>query len=108
MEDRELLREQWRRVSQALGIAFVAPFSIEPGLEFACLLPEFGSPKGMLIDARHNEIAFKIAIERGYGCSSMLPEAQLVVQPDDYVGCLQDWGWSIANRPPPSWYSGAG
>ena len=108
MGDRELLREQWRLVSQALGIAFVAPFSIELGLEFACLLPEFGSPKGMLIDARHNATAFKSAIEHGYGCSSMLPETRLVVQPSDYVECLQDWGWAVANRPPPSWYNGAG
>ena len=108
MEDRELLREQWREVCRALGITFVAPFSIEPGLEFACLLPEFGSPKGMLIDASRNAVAFKTAIERGYGCSSMLPETRLAVQPHNYVECLRDWGWADASRPPPSWYLVAG
>jgi hypothetical protein len=112
MTDRKLLREQWRTVASALGIEIVEPFYLRSAsgeqYEFAVLLPQFGSERGMLIDVEHNPDAFAIATSAGFGCSSMLAETfHLPVDPESYIECLVDWGWSVDGQSPPAWYSNA-
>ncbi|BBE50662.1 hypothetical protein OYT1_ch1102 [Ferriphaselus amnicola] len=110
MTDRDLLREQWQTVAHALKIEFVGPFMfpLKNGhYEFACLLPQFGSERGMLIDVEYVRDAFAEAISAGFACSSMLAEEHhLPIDPADYINCLVDWGWS-AKEPPPEWYHNA-
>jgi hypothetical protein len=62
MSERQLLRDQWHIVANALSIKFVAPFILKlrdgTEWEFACLLPQFGKQQGMLIDAEYSANAF--------------------------------------------------
>jgi hypothetical protein len=111
MTERTRLAEQWQTVAEALGIRVVRDPEIRgsDGLThtFALLLPEFGSSRGMLINAEHDPAAFTAALDAEYGCSSMSAETHhLPVDPSDYVDCLLDWGWS-AQEPPPPWYKDA-
>jgi hypothetical protein len=105
------LREQWQVATTKLGVDFVAPFSLSlPDgalLEYAILLPQFGSEHGMLINPEHSVLAFAAAVAAGYGVTSMSPEA-LQASPDleIYIECLRDWGW-VAEEPAPEWYAGA-
>ncbi|WP_140805387.1 hypothetical protein [Rhodanobacter glycinis] len=112
MTDRELLREQWRAVAEALKIEFIGSFCIdlERGQqhEFACLLPQFGGGRGMLIDIKYVPDAFSAAINAGFACSSMLAETHnLAIDPADYIDCLVDWTWSVQDQAPPGWYASA-
>lgn len=107
MMDRDLLGEQWRTVARALGIDIVQPFYLRSPsgeqYEFACLLPQFGSERGMLVDNEHNPEAFAVATSAGFACSSMLAEAfYLPVDPESYIECLVDWGWSAEGQSPPA------
>ena len=107
----ELLREQWCAVATRLGIEFVAPISLPlpdgTQWEFAALLPQFGGENGTLIAAGHHAAAFAVATAAGYGVSSMRAEHHhLPVDPEDYVKCLNDWGW-VGQAAAPEWYTGA-
>jgi hypothetical protein len=107
MTERDLLREQWQSAARALKIDFVGPFvfPFEGGHhEFACLLPQFGSERGVLIDVEYVRDIFAAAKSAGFACSSMLAENRnLPVNPEDYIECLADWGWSAKGQPP-EWY----
>jgi hypothetical protein len=113
MHEREILREQWRSVAEALSLEFIGPFylSLPEGRrsEFAGLLPQFGGKRGMLIDCEHDqEEAFAAAIAAGFGYSVMRAEHHnLPVEPTDYLDCLRDWGWSVEGQTPPEWYASA-
>jgi hypothetical protein len=108
--NRDLLRQQWRDVSAALGIEFVAPVIVDAHtgerIEFACLLPQFGTPRGMLIDvvAGYIEAAREAASIAGFRLSTMAPETRLEVRPADFIECLVDWGWTAEGQDPPNWY----
>ena len=109
--EREALREQWRKVATELNILFLAPYEVPlpngTTWEFAGLLPQFGSDRGMLVDAEHANIAFDAAVQAGFGVTSMLPEQDhLPINAADYIDCLQDWGW-VGPGAPPQWYAGA-
>ena len=109
--EHEALREQWRKIATELNILFVTPYELPLSggstWIFAGLLPQFGSPRGILIDARHSSMAFEAASEAGFGVTSMLPERlDSPVNASDYIDCLQDWGW-FGPGAPPEWYSGA-
>ena len=110
INERELLREQWRIVATALGFQFVAPVSLPTAdgtqWEFAALLPQFGGKRGMLIDSEHSAAAFKAATAAGYGISCMLAERRESIDPQSYVECLVDWGW-VGPEAAPEWYTGA-
>ena len=95
MTERELLRDQWRQVAAGLAIDFVAPFfvSLADGTqrEFAGLLPQFGSHKGVLVDVEYDKAAFAAVIGSGFACSTMRAETHhLPVNAADYVDCLVD------------------
>lgn len=111
--DRDILREQWRAVAQELSIAFVGPFFLWMGdgaqLEFACLLPQFGSRRGTLIDLSASDGRGKrrAASQAGYCLSTMQPETRSAVKAEDYVDLLVDWGWAVDGGSAPSWYLSA-
>jgi hypothetical protein len=108
MTNRETLRDQWRAVASGLSIRIVAPYVLHLAdgseLEFSALLPQFGSPHGMLIDPEPTPEAIEAAIAAGFGFSTMDPETHhLPISPLDYVDCLVDWGWSDSGTAP-QWY----
>jgi hypothetical protein len=108
--DRDILREQWRAVSQELSIEFVGPFRFKNGdggwLEFACLLPQFGDRCGTLIDLSAPDSRAKrlAAAGAGYRLATMQPETRWAVKAENYVDCLVEWGWAVDGLSPPSWY----
>ena len=100
------------QVAAALKIECVAPLSVngDDGQEhvFACLLPQFGEGRGMLINHQHVQAAASAAVAQGYSFSSMLPEThQLPIDPGNYTGCLREWGWSGNPNAVPEWYADA-
>jgi hypothetical protein len=107
MTERELLREQWRQVANALSIKIVAPFRLHlpngKEHEVACLLPQFGREKGMLIDCEYSKEAFGVAAKNGYAISTMAAEHHyLPINAESYIECLVDWGWASSEQEP-SW-----
>ena len=113
MNDQELLRNQWKTVAEALGIELHGPFFIHGAdgkeYEFSCLLPHFGGGRGMLINHEYVKAAASSAIAAGYTVSSMLPEKHyLPVDPNSYIECLVEWGWSGGGKLIPEWYTDVG
>ena len=113
MTNCELLRSQCRLVADALGIEFVAPFYLQhpdgSRHEFAVLLPQFGEPRGMLLDSEHPNAAIEAAASTGFAFSSMDPETHLHHSPvnaANYIECLVDWQWSSEEQFP-EWYANA-
>jgi len=102
------LRNQWRTAARQLGVEIILPFSLrnEHGhiYEFACLLPQFGSEKGMLLMATYNDEAAVFASQSGYGYSCLAPEPNSSVNLEGCIDCLKDWGWSVPGQSPPEWY----
>ena len=68
------------------------------------LLPQFGGPKGMLVDTTYERAIVSVAMNAGYAVSAMGPETRLPVDPDDYIDCLVDWGWADMTEAAPDWY----
>ena len=113
MTNRELLRSQWRLVAVALGIEFAAPFYLQlhdgSQHEFAVLLPQFGAPRGMLLDSEDSRAATEAAASAGFAFSYMDPETHphhLPVNAANYIECLVDWQWSSKEQFP-DWYASA-
>jgi hypothetical protein len=109
MTERELLRQQWSEAAAALAIEFVAPFvvSLPDGKqrEFAGLLPQFGSERGTIVDTEYEAAAFAVVKASGYACSTMSADMRHVqIDPNDFVDCLTDWGWSRLEAAP-DWYA---
>jgi hypothetical protein len=107
----ELLRAQWQRAATDLGIEFVSPYILEVSqlerYEFACLLPQFGAARGMLLRTAHDKAAIAAAVANGFGISQMGPETKLEYDISSYIECLCDWGWAVEHLPPPEWYEAA-
>jgi hypothetical protein len=107
-KSRSLLASQWARAAEVLHIRIVVPANvISPdgvSFEFACLLPDFGAPKGTLLDTTWSREATSVAISFGYTLSTMLAETRLPFEVASYKDCLLDWGWTATDRAPPSWY----
>lgn len=108
MTERELLTEQWCAVAAALGVQIVASYelTLSDGVSwtFAVLLPQFGGKHGMLIDVELPTRIVSAAVAAGYGASSMQPEHHHVpIDPQNYVGCLEEWGW-VGPGSAPDWY----
>ena len=108
----ERLRSEWIRAAGAIGIAVVAPYELcdASGVLhcFACLLPQFGSARGMLILAEYDRRAADAARSAGFGFAVLEPRSDEETAEDveSAMDCLLDWGWT-SPEPPPDWYSGA-
>jgi hypothetical protein len=108
MTEREFLAEQWRAVATALGVQHVAPYELTvldgTHWTFAVLLPQFGGEHGMLIDVEYPTHVASAAVAAGYGASSMQAEHHHIpIDPQNYVECLEDWGW-VGPGDVPNWY----
>lgn len=105
-----LLGTQWARAAKDLGVAIVVPYTLEASqvesYEFACLLPQFGAPNGMLLRTTHDEAASACAAANGFGVSEMCAETRLDHEIASYIECLCDWGW-VSTDLPPEWCSAA-
>jgi hypothetical protein len=106
----ELLGDQWRAAAAKLGVVAVVPFDLELPLgqvaRFACLLPQFGGPRGMLLTPTYEHAAFQAATDAGYGVSVLDPDTSGVDSSDlaDYIACLKDWEWRGGLSSVPDWY----
>ena len=98
--------ERWLDFAHSLGIEIVAPFLLELDgvqMHFTALLPQFGAPAGMVVDADCDVLwpHRKELLAAGYGLSCVGP-----CEPADDVAdgneMLSDWGWSSAS-PKPNW-----
>jgi hypothetical protein len=111
--NRELLRAQWLSIAAELGIECIVPVVIDTvsggRFEFACLLTQFGSTRGMLVDveAGYIEAAREAARIGGFGLSTMAPESNLILRAADFIECIVDWGWAAEGKHPSDWYSKA-
>lgn len=97
--------QRWSDLGAPLGIQVIAPFYVElDGFQgqFAALLPQFGAPRGMIVDGRDDAIwPHRAAIlAAGYGFSCVdLTEARVTDPP---LEMLTDWGWT-SEEPKPEW-----
>ena len=93
----------WKRQAERLSIEIVAPFKLpfaDTEVSFAALLPQFGAPKGMVVDRDWDALEpFADSLsEAGYGYSCVEPGHDL----QSLKEMLADWGWS-SDEPAPSW-----
>jgi hypothetical protein len=106
--------EQWLELGRRLGIEVAAPVEIELAgakAQFTALLPQFGAPLGMIVDADWDAIEpHKSALlAAGYGFSCVdggdpadFDDPEILSVRRDM---LADWGWSSAS-PKRDWLQG--
>jgi hypothetical protein len=104
------LGSQWQRAALELGIEFQGPYTLVAAdgarFEFACLLPQFGAERGMLLGVSYDKVAAEGAVQAGFGFSYL--DAEYPSEPFElsgYIECLRDWGWSAKRENPPNWYT---
>ncbi len=104
-----LLGAQWKRAANDLGVEIAVPYVLHAtdgaAHEFACLLPQFGGPKGVLLRIAYDKPAADAACAAGFSVSHMDAETRLDFNLESYIDCLRDWGWTADAEPPPAWYS---
>jgi len=95
--------ENWMALAHRLGIDIISPFDVElAGIQrqFTALLPQFGAPAGMVVDAGWDAIEPHQSdlLAAGYGFSCVeAPESD-----ENVDEMLSDWGWS-SPLPKPDW-----
>jgi hypothetical protein len=105
-----LLGAQWGTAAHELGVEIQVPYALEAvdgsQIEFACLLRQFGSERGMLLSTTYSKAAFEAATRAGFGFSCVEPaDLSAACDLSGYISCLRDWGWAVAQMPPPAWYT---
>lgn len=99
----------WRQAAEDLGFEFIAPFTLPDGhetLTYLGLVPQFGSPKGMLVIlGLHYDRHIRAAEQHGYGYSCFSEHSERYDRVS-FIDVLNDWGWSGSPDAAPSWYSG--
>jgi len=97
--------EYWLDLGRRLGVEVVAPFELEVGslrVHFTALLPQFGAPRGMIVDSDMDSLWAhrKTLDEAGYGFSCV--EGSGPADFDVEREMLSDWGWN-SESPKPDW-----
>ena len=99
----------WRQAALDLGFEFIAPFTLPDGertLSYLGLVPQFGSPKGMLVIVGLDyDDHVRVAQQHGYGYSCFSEHSEPYDR-ESVIDVLNDWGWSGLPEKAPSWYSG--
>jgi hypothetical protein len=96
----------WLDLGKRLGIEVVAPFELSLAgvqVHFTALLPQFGAPRGMVVDSDSETIwqHRKELSAAGYGFSCVgCDDSQDNLDPAREM--LSDWGWS-SDLPKPDW-----
>jgi hypothetical protein len=93
----------WQQLGKHLGIEVVSPFvfeSAQGSVEFTALLPQFGAPRGMIVDGDWGVLEPHTAALRdaGYGFSCCDGGEYDHTEPP--LGMLRDWGWSGTTHKP--------
>jgi hypothetical protein len=99
------LREALRRAREDLDIRVnERPPTTTAELECVAHLPDFGSPKGLIVftPAQQAGGAASSAEKDGYAFST-LPSEYARYDRALYIDALEDWGWFGASSPP-SWF----
>jgi hypothetical protein len=99
--------ESWKQASAELGFTFLSPYRLE-NVEFMGLIPDFGSPKGMLIfynEDLETDPWAKIAEKYGFGYSCLGCSYEKYNK-ELFIDTLNDWRWSPKSEQPPHWYTG--
>ena len=103
--------DYWREFGRRLGIEVVAPAEVQLAgatARFSALLPQFGGPAGMIVDADWEVIEpHKSALlSAGYGFSCVGAGNLRDLQNPEILASaremLADWGWS-SSAPEPDW-----
>ena len=100
---------KWTRAANDLGIEFVSPFRLliaGESFEFDAIVPQFGSPNGMLIMLDYQPRLAQVAKDSGYAFSCLF-ENDDPYEMEHFVDVLNDWGWGRKDVVAPAWYSGA-
>jgi hypothetical protein len=101
----------WLDLAHRLGIEIIAPFNLELSgvrVKFTALLPQFGAPAGMVVDADWSNIDphQSSLLAAGYGFSCVGPGDPTDLDDPEQMAAtremLADWGWSGAS-PKPDW-----
>ena len=95
--------DYWQQLGKDLGIEVVSPFVFESGqgsVEFTALLPQFGAPRGMVVDGDWKVLGphADALREAGYGFSCF--EGRDYDDTDPPLDMLRDWEWSSTTRKP--------
>ena len=104
----EAMLSTWREAASDLSVQFTAPFALHGAMgEVSCFghLPEFGSPRGIVVFTAFDAEHCKLAQSQGYAFSCTTENAEPYDR-EGFEDMLNDWGWSVEGREPPSWYSG--
>jgi len=93
----------WQQLGKQLGIAVASPFVFESGqgsVEFNALFPQFGAPRGMVVDGDWEALEPHADAlgDAGYGFSCC--DGGEYDDADPPLDMLRDWGWSSATRKP--------
>jgi hypothetical protein len=95
--------DYWQQLGKHLGIEVVSPFvfnSPQGSVEFTALLPQFGAPRGMVVEGDWGALepfADELC-DRGFGFSCC--EGGKYEDADPPLDMLRDWGWSSAAGKP--------
>jgi hypothetical protein len=97
--------DYWLAIGRRLEIEVVAPVDLElAGVQarFTALLPQFGGPAGMIVDANWSAIEphASALTAAGYGYSCV--EAGDAANANLPIAMLADWGWT-SSAPKPGW-----
>jgi len=111
IDELHLLGDYWRRAAQLLDLEIQAPFILESSngerFEFACLLPQFGSARGLLVGLMADSAGARAGTAAGYAVSRMGATTRAPFELASIVECLVDWGWAVEGKSPPDWYINA-
>lgn len=99
----------WKVVAEALDLDLIENFSfqLKSGdlIEASFLLKNFGAEHGMLIFCDYEKIKPYVneIVDHGYGFSILSePQSASIININDFVNLLSDWGWS-GEHAPPAW-----
>lgn len=98
-----------QRACDKLQLQLVAPFSItvqQCRINAQALLPQLGSPNGMIVVGRYEDLSGKAdeIVAMGYGYSVLdEPLSGEELDIDCFVEMFSDWGWGKKDEKKPAW-----
>jgi hypothetical protein len=101
--------EAWIEAARIMGFTFVSPFQLvdsTPEVRFDGFLPQFGSPKGMVVTITSDlKASFaeeqKAATQAGLFYSILNEAVYQIYDRSVFLEALRDWGWhSIESKIP--------
>lgn len=108
------LLNTWKVVAETLDLDLIEKFSfqVKSGnlIEASFLLKNFGAEHGMLIFSDYEKIKPYVneIVDRGYGFSVLSePKSESIIDINDFISLLSDWGWS-GEYAPPLWINSDG